>query len=159
MDLRHTKWKLQIAATVAYRAAAVRHLVRHSQSGGRPDWSDTDKPLRAAPKLKPPALPGDTYSLPSNARAQLRVMTVAGVQQHCTARKASLTGPADLRERDLRLGLEAELRRHARFAPTFAILSPVFWQIQLIGHRQACIVVGDRQRYRNLAVRLLAKLP
>jgi len=52
---------LQIAATVAYRAAAVRHLVRHSQSGGRPDWSDTDKPLRAAPKLKPPALPGDTY--------------------------------------------------------------------------------------------------
>src|SRR6202048_3868465 len=61
MRLKHAKWKLQIAATVAYRAAAVRHLVRHSQSGGRPDWSDTDKPLRAAPKLKPPALPGDTY--------------------------------------------------------------------------------------------------
>ena len=45
MDLRHTKWRLQIAATVAYRAAAVRYLVRHSQSGGTPDWSDTDKPL------------------------------------------------------------------------------------------------------------------
>src|ERR1700736_3218905 len=71
MDLRHTKWKLQIAATVAYRAAAVRHLVRHSQSGGRPDWSDTDKPLRAAPKLKPPALPGDTYC-PRLTRPRLR---------------------------------------------------------------------------------------
>ena len=30
---------------LAYRAAAVRHLVRHSQSGGMPDWSDADKPL------------------------------------------------------------------------------------------------------------------
>jgi hypothetical protein len=45
MDLRRTKWRLQIAGTVAYQAAAVRHLVRHSQSGGTPDWSDTDKPL------------------------------------------------------------------------------------------------------------------
>src|ERR1700680_2818893 len=70
--LRHTKWKLQIAATVAYRAAAVRHLVRHSQSGGRPDWSDTDKPLRAAPKLKPPALPGDTYYVRRLHRLRLR---------------------------------------------------------------------------------------
>jgi DNA-binding NtrC family response regulator len=43
-------------------------LVRHSQSGGTPDWSDTDKPLRAAPKLKPPALPGDTYSILKEAK-------------------------------------------------------------------------------------------
>jgi hypothetical protein len=27
-----------------------------------PDWCNMDKPLRAAPKLKPPALPGDIYS-------------------------------------------------------------------------------------------------
>jgi hypothetical protein len=31
-----------IAGTVAYQAAAVRHLVRHSESGGTPDWSDMD---------------------------------------------------------------------------------------------------------------------
>jgi hypothetical protein len=27
--LSHTKWKAQIVGTVAYQAAAVRHLVRH----------------------------------------------------------------------------------------------------------------------------------
>jgi len=48
---------------LAYQAVAVRHLVRHSQIvEGPPEWTDTDEPLRAAPKLKPPALPGDTYS-------------------------------------------------------------------------------------------------
>jgi hypothetical protein len=36
---------LQIAGTVAYQAAAVRHLVRHPQRGGTPDRSGTDKPL------------------------------------------------------------------------------------------------------------------
>jgi hypothetical protein len=28
---------------------------------GTPDWCNMGKPLRAAPKLKPPALPGDIY--------------------------------------------------------------------------------------------------
>src|SRR6516164_6739338 len=38
-------------------------MLRHSLGGGgQARWSDTGKPLRAAPKLKPPALPGDTYS-------------------------------------------------------------------------------------------------
>jgi hypothetical protein len=30
---------------------------------GTPDWCNMGKPLRAAPKLKPPALPGDIYFL------------------------------------------------------------------------------------------------
>jgi hypothetical protein len=37
-------------------------MLRHSSvEEGQRRWSDTGKPLRAAPKLKPPALPGDTY--------------------------------------------------------------------------------------------------
>ena len=37
-------------------------MVRYSaECEKRAGWGDTDKPLRAAPKLKPPALPGDTY--------------------------------------------------------------------------------------------------
>src|SRR6516165_8073800 len=37
-------------------------MLRHSLGGGgQARWSNTGKPLRAAPKLKPPALPGDIY--------------------------------------------------------------------------------------------------
>ena len=45
MEIKRNKWRLQTAGIVAYAAAAVRHLVRHSQSGGTPDSSGTDKPL------------------------------------------------------------------------------------------------------------------
>src|SRR6266436_7044467 len=94
-----------------------------------------------------------------DARAQLGVMAVAGIQQHQVTRQTHLTCPADMLESDLRFGLEADLFRHSRFVSTDLVLSPVFWQIQLISHRQARSVIGNRQRHRHLAVRLLAKLP
>src|SRR5437588_6387565 len=95
-----------------------------------------------------------TYARPDSAmpRAQLGIVPVAGVQQRHLARKPSLTRPADLLQRDLRLGLEADLRRHTRLAPTLVISSPILRQIQPTGHRQACIMVGDRQCHRYLAV-------
>src|SRR6516162_5129852 len=48
-------------------------MLRHSLGGGgQARWSDTGKPLRAAPKLKPPALPGDTY-LSEVATGRMRI--------------------------------------------------------------------------------------
>ena len=47
-----------------------------------------------------------------HAEAQLGVMTVAGIHQHHAARQALGAGLLDLRQRDLRLGREADLGRH-----------------------------------------------
>ena len=81
-------------------------------------------------------------------RTQIGLGAIAGVHQDHTARKAGLTRPAQLLGRDLRLCLEADLFRHTRLAPTFVIFSPVLRQIQPIGHRQACMVIGNQQRHR-----------
>src|SRR5215469_17718613 len=85
-------------------------------------------------------------------------MTIAGVQQTESARKPDLARPPNLLQRNLRLGLEADLRRNARSVATSPIVSPGFRQIQPICHRQAGVMIGNRQRNRHLAVRLLAKL-
>jgi hypothetical protein len=45
----------------------------------------------------------------SDARAQLGIVAICGAHQRHAARKADLTGPADLFERKLRLGLERDL--------------------------------------------------
>src|SRR5450759_1997552 len=58
-------------------------------------------------------------------RTQIGLGAIAGVHQDYTARKAGPTRPAQLLKRDLRLGLEADLFRHTRLAPTFAIFGPV----------------------------------
>ena len=94
-----------------------------------------------------------------HARAQPRVVAIGDVHQHDAARQAGLAGPPDLLERDLRLGLEGDVRRHAGLVPARAILGPVLRQIQPIGHRQAGGVVGNRQRHRHLTIGLLAELP
>jgi molecular chaperone IbpA len=59
---------------------------------------------------------------------------------------------------DLRLGLETDLFRHTRLAPTFAIFGRILRQVQPIGHRQTCMVIGNRQRHHDLTIVLLAKL-
>src|SRR5450759_2712687 len=91
------------------------------------------------------SIPASLYSYADRSRRHSR-------HQDYAARKASLTCPAQLLERDLRLGLEADPFRHTRLAPTFAILSPVLRQIQPIGHRQACMVISNRQRHRDLTI-------
>src|SRR5262249_3391574 len=92
------------------------------------------------------------------ARAQISVDPVAGVHQHRPARYPGLARPTVLAQRDLGLGLETDLVRNSYLAPTFAIARPLLRQIQPIGHRQARIVIGDRQRHRDLTIVLLAKL-
>ena len=94
----------------------------------------------------------------SDARAQLGIVAITGVQQRHAARKADLTCPADLFERNLRLGLERDLLGHPHLAAVI-IFGPRVRQIQPIRDRQARMVIGKRQGHRHLAIRLLAKLP
>src|SRR5262249_12208105 len=54
----------------------------------------------------------------------------ASILQDRTANNAGLTRPPQALERSLRLGLEADLFRHTRLAPTLAIFSPVLRQIR-----------------------------
>src|SRR5215469_9996107 len=91
--------------------------------------------------------------------AQFGIVAIASVEEYHIARKAHLTGPADLLERNLRLGLEADLLGHAHLAPTLVIFSPGVRQIQPIGHRQACGIVSKRQRHSDLTICLFAELP
>src|ERR1700726_2538497 len=93
-----------------------------------------------------------------DAPAQLGIVAIAGVQQRHSAGKADLTRPAHLLQCDLRFGFERDLLRHPRLAATDIVLGPGLRQVQPIGHRPAPIVIGKRQRYRRLAVRLLAEL-
>ena len=95
----------------------------------------------------------------SNARAQLGIVAVAGVHQRHVAGKADLTSPADLFERNLRLGFESDLLGHPHLCAAIIILGPCLRKIQPIRHRQARIAISERQRHGHLAVRLLAKLP
>ena len=99
-----------------------------------------------------------TQSQGADLLAQARVVAIARIQQHHAARNTSRASRAYLRERDLRLGLEADLLGNARLVPAGGVLRPGFRQIQPITHRQARIVIGDRQRYRGLAIVLLAEL-
>ena len=91
--------------------------------------------------------------------AQIGVAAIARVHQHHATRKLGLAGHSDLLQRDLGFGLEADILRHAGLAPTFAVIRPVFRQIKTIGHRQAGVMIGDRQRHRHLTIVLLAELP
>ena len=52
--------------------------------------------------------------------------------------------PADVIERDLRLGLEGDILGHLGLAATGIIFGPGLRQIQPIRHRQACMMVGKR---------------
>jgi hypothetical protein len=53
-----------------------------------------------------------------DAGTQLGGVAVASIDDHQIARKVRLTGPPDLLERNLRLGLEVDLLGDACFAPT-----------------------------------------
>src|SRR6266571_4251743 len=53
-----------------------------------------------------------------------RLGRLPGFQQRHVARKTDLTRPADLFERNLRLGLERDLLRHPRFGAAIIILGP-----------------------------------
>src|ERR1700692_5096309 len=65
------------------------------------------------------------HSRGRHAGAQPRVIAIGDVHQCDAAGKAGLARPPYLLERDLRLGLEADVQRHAGLVPTRTILRPV----------------------------------
>src|SRR5271154_2685957 len=94
-----------------------------------------------------------------DAVTQRGVVAIAGVEQCDTPRQACFVRPAQLLKRDFRLGLELYHFGNPHLAPALAILRPVLRQIKLIGHRQARMMIGQRQRYCDLAIVLLASCP
>ena len=68
-------------------------------------------------------------------------------------------GCADLIERDLRLGFEPDILRHMRLFPPCRIICPCLRQIEPVSDRQACRMIGDRQRNRDLTIVLFASRP
>ena len=92
-----------------------------------------------------------------DVRAQFAVIAIASIDHHHAARQPGRARPLELLERDLMLGLEANVRRNARLAQPVAILRPLLWQVQPIGHRQAGIASGNRQR--DTATWQLSSLP
>src|SRR5262245_41407119 len=87
-----------------------------------------------------------------------RVVAVARIGKRYTLWHAVSDRPAYLAERDLRLGLEGDLSRHAGLLAALLVVGPRFGEIETHGNRQARLVAGHRQCHRHLAVVLLAEL-
>src|SRR5215831_19360172 len=95
----------------------------------------------------------------ADAGAQRAVRAVARIHQHSTTWHTRCQSRADLRKRDLRLGLELDLAWDTRLLAARRIFRPFLRQIQPISDRQAGMMIGDRQRHRHLTIGLLAQLP
>ena len=90
--------------------------------------------------------------------AEVGVDAIPGVGQHRCCRHTDRQRGADLRQRDLRLGLERHCFRHARTGTTVRVIGPGLRRIQPMCERQTGMVVGHRQRDGDLAVILFAEL-
>src|SRR3990172_1424317 len=102
---------LAVPADELRRSPAARPLFRRE----RPRAPCPHRPLRQ-----------DTGDITQRERAdtgaQVCVAVITRVHQHHATRKTGLAGPAQLLDRDLRLGLEADVLRNARFAPALTVL-------------------------------------
>ena len=115
---------------------------------------------RARPPHHRARLDGGHVGQPQRSQLppQIAVAAVIRIHQYDPARDVRCERRLDLLERNLRLCHEADHRWNAGLAPTFAIPGPLARHIQSIRHRQACVVIGHRQRHRHLAIALSAKL-
>ena len=101
---------------------------------------------------------GVVQSQRCHALAQRRVDAIACVHQHHALRNAVLKGLRDLRQRDLRLGCELNILRHARLLAPVLIIRPLLRQIETIRDGKARMMVRNRKRNGDLAIVLLAEL-
>ena len=101
---------------------------------------------------------GVQQSQSGHAVSKAGVVAMPSIGQHRARRPAILDSSADLRQRDLRLGLKDDLVGHTRFLPPFGVLGSVLWQVQLKGQWQAGRGVGHREAHGDLAVGLFAEL-
>ena len=75
--------------------------------------------------------------------SERRIDPITGVGQNDAIRHTVSLRGADLIERDLRFGLENDVRGNASLAATPWILGPIFRQIKPKGDRQNCVIIGD----------------
>ena len=92
-------------------------------------------------------------------RSKRRIGPVTRIRQHDAFRHSLGARGPDLIERDLRFGLEGDVLGHASSGPANWVGRPILGKIEPKGDRQACVLVGYRQRDRNLTIVLLAELP
>ena len=91
-------------------------------------------------------------------RSERRVDPVTGVRQHNALRHALGACSLDLVKGDLWFGLEHSVLGHAGLCPANWVGCPILGKIETKSDRQACVLVGERQRDRDLTIVLLAKL-
>ena len=94
-----------------------------------------------------------------DAVAKVGVVAVACVGQYNFGFDPGGAGGAELVQRDLGLGLEDDIIRHACLSSPVRVIGPLMRQIQAIGDGQAGVIIGGRQAHGNLAVVLFAELP
>src|SRR3954452_12692937 len=137
-----------------FEASLVR--ICYGLSGCSPPWTDRTKfpwstgDLYIQASGGSVALPAAGYDYNSLWTPLLAGLSPAGMA-------ASLAAP-DLIERDLRLGLEGDLLRHAGLSAPGWIISPLLRQVEAIGDGQAGRAIGKRERHGHLAIVLLAEL-
>ena len=85
-------------------------------------------------------------------------MTIAAIHQSDAAGQAAFARPFDLLPRHFRLGGEFDIVGNACFLAPRRIAGPFFQKIQLVGDGQTGMMIGERKRNRDLAIRLLADL-
>src|SRR3954462_12764759 len=90
--------------------------------------------------------------------AKLRIATIAGIHEDDAARQAGFGRRTELIERNLGLGLEGDLLRHAGLLAPGWIISPLLRQVEAIGDGQAGRAIGERERHGHLAIVLFAEL-
>src|SRR6516165_835086 len=91
-------------------------------------------------------------------RSERCVGPVTGVRQNDALRHALGVRDSDLIEGDLGFGLEHDVLGHAGFGAANRIGRPILGKIETKGDREACMLVGYRQRDCDLTIVLLAKL-
>src|SRR6516165_11434188 len=89
---------------------------------------------------------------------ELRLDTVAGVDDNDTAWQARLAGPFDLLQCNLWFCPEFYVFGHTRFLSPRLVVGPGLRQVQSKCHGQTRVIVGLRQRNCYLAIVLLDEL-
>src|SRR5579862_6556679 len=116
-------------------------------------WSSAARPLlcrqwfhSGGPYRRVRQNPDDVHQLQRrDVGAQITVVAVSTIYKHHAAWQPGCTSPTQLIERDLVLGLEADVFWNPRLAQTFAVIRPFLRQVQPVGYRQAGMTAGQRQ--------------
>jgi hypothetical protein len=85
-------------------------------------------------------------------------VAITGIHQFDAAWQAQFARPFDLPQRHFGLGGEFNNCGNAGFLSPFRVAGPFLRKVKLISDRKAGVMIGMRQRHRDLAIRLFANL-